>query len=74
MRKVRTAPIENPEDPYLSVALAKNELNRADSYHQKLFLRIKKGLYGINPAISLRATPQDEWQNIYAFMQLPPLQ
>lgn len=40
--------------PYISSVLAKNEIHREDRYNRKLFLRLQRGHYVLNPALKLR--------------------
>ncbi|MDM8560274.1 UvrD-helicase domain-containing protein [Candidatus Parabeggiatoa sp. HSG14] len=46
---------------YISSILSKNEINRDDRYNRKLFLRVKRGCYIINPELSIRI--EGTWQN-----------
>jgi hypothetical protein len=58
--------------PYLSAILSKNELNRKDPYNRKLFVRIERGRYIINP--NLQIAIQDEWFNIYDLIHIDLLE
>ena len=51
---------------YLSSLLAKNEVNRQDVYNRKLFLRVRRGHYSLNPAILIKL--QNHWRNIYTLL------
>ncbi len=62
----RILPARRKKRPYLSSILSKNEVSRDDQYNRKLFLRVKRGHYIINPGLSLRV--EGEWQNIYALL------
>jgi len=53
---------------YISSILAKNEIHREGPYNRKLFYRIKRGQYIINPGLSLRMG--DTWRNIYDVLRL----
>ena len=53
---------------YISSILAKNEVCREGPYNRKLFYRIKRGQYIINPGLSLRMG--DTWRNIYDVLRL----
>lgn len=44
---------------YISAMLSKNEKNRNDLYNRKLFLRITRGVYILNPEIEIKKS--DEW-------------
>ena len=56
---------------YISSILSKNEVNRDDKYNRKLFYRIKRGHYIINPKMSVRI--EGEWRNIYDLLLLDML-
>ena len=47
-------PARRKRRPYLSSILAKNEIQREDRYNRKLFLRLRRGHYVLNPALKLR--------------------
>jgi hypothetical protein len=49
---------------YISAMLAKNETNSSSPYCRKLFKRIRRGHYVLNPAIQMRQ--KDGWQDIYS--------
>ena len=59
-------PARRKKRPYISSILSKNEVSRDDKYNRKLFLRVKRGHYIINPGLSQRV--EGEWQNIYALL------
>jgi AAA domain len=52
---------------YLNSILAKNEVDSKDGYNKKLFLRINRGVYVINPDLEL-LTDAEQWINIYDMM------
>ena len=58
--------------PYLSSILAKNEINRNDPYNRKLFVRIQRGQYIINPNLDIAI--QDNWVNIYDLINIDLLE
>ena len=60
---------------YISSILSGNEVNRDHPYNRKLFKRIQRGEYIINPNLKLRFNdPQDgQWVNIYDLLQLDDL-
>ncbi len=58
--------------PYLSSILAKNEINRNDPYNRKLFVRIQRGQYIINPNLDIAI--QDDWVNIYDLINIDLLE
>ena len=47
-------PARRKRRAYLSSVLAKNEIQREDRYNRKLFLRLRRGHYVLNPALKLR--------------------
>nr|VFJ56473.1 MAG: Superfamily I DNA or RNA helicase [Candidatus Kentron sp. DK] len=59
----RLVPDRRKKRPYLSSILSKNEVNGNDRYNRKLFLRIKRGHYLINPKLSVRV--EGQWRRIY---------
>lgn len=48
---------------YISSILSKNEVNSADKYNKRIFLRIKNGHYLPNP--SMEVFLNEEWINLY---------
>ncbi|MDQ6964351.1 MAG: AAA family ATPase [Mariprofundales bacterium] len=56
---------------YISGMLSKNELDGTSPYNRRVFQRIKRGQYIINPAISVRN--KGEWVNIYDLLNLDSL-
>lgn len=53
---------------YISSILAKNEVNRCDIYNRKLFLRVQRGNYILNPDILVKVN--EAWVDIYKFLNL----
>jgi superfamily I DNA/RNA helicase len=58
--------------PYLSSILSKNESNRQGPYNRKLFVRIERGHYIINP--NLEIAIQEDWVNIYDLIHIDLLE
>ena len=56
---------------YISSILSKNEHSKDGKYNRKLFHRIKRGNYIINPQLSVKV--QGEWRNIYELLPLEQL-
>ncbi len=56
---------------YISSILSKNEITREGPYNRKLFYRVTRGQYIINPYLSVRVG--GEWQAIYSVLQLDQL-
>jgi len=48
---------------YISSMLAKNEIDSNNSYNNELFLRTERGIYAINPELSVMV--EDKWINVY---------
>jgi len=53
---------------YISSILAKNEINRRDIYNRKLFLRVQRGNYILNPDILIKVN--DTWIELFKFLNL----
>jgi len=53
---------------YLNANLAKNEVNRDDPYNKKLFLRLERGYYVLNPEMEIYIN--NRWMNIYDSMNM----
>ena len=53
--------------PYISSILAKNEVSREGPYKRKLFHRVKRGSYLVNPALALRV--EGEWRRVYDLLE-----
>jgi hypothetical protein len=58
---------------HLSQVLARNEVARDYAYNRKLFVRLARGLYQINPALKQRRTAdgQSGWAPVLAALNLP---
>lgn len=52
---------------YINSILSKNEIDRADPYNKKLFLRIARGVYVVNPDLDI-FIGEDQWMNAYQMM------
>ncbi len=52
---------------YLNAILSKNEIDRSDLYNKKLFLRIARGVYVLNPELEIWVEG-DRWMNVYDMM------
>ncbi|MBX2928086.1 MAG: UvrD-helicase domain-containing protein [Saprospiraceae bacterium] len=52
---------------YLNSILSKNEIEREDPYNKKLFLRIARGAYVLNPDLEVLVA-EDQWMNVYEMM------
>jgi hypothetical protein len=51
---------------YIASILAKNELNSNNPYNRKLFLRVRRGIYILNPALKIKQG--DRWLNVYELL------
>lgn len=56
---------------YISSILSKNEINRKDRYNRRLFRRIRRGEYILNPRLKLRSG--ERWLPIHAVFPLEDL-
>ncbi len=61
-------PERRKQRSYISSILSKNEIDRADKYNRKLFRRLKRGHYIINPQLDLRV--EGGWRHIYELLSL----
>ncbi len=52
---------------YLNSILSKNEIDRDDPYNKKLFLRVARGIYVLNPDLEILVA-EDQWMNVYDMM------
>jgi hypothetical protein len=52
---------------YLNSILSKNEIDRDDLYNKKLFLRLARGVYALNPDLEIWIG-DDRWMNVYDMM------
>ena len=64
----RIVPDYRKRRQYLSSILAKNEVERDDRYNRKLFKRLRRGHYIINPTIKIRV--EGEWVGIYELLKI----
>jgi len=61
-------PEKRKQRAYLSSILAKHEIHREHIYNKRLFLRVMRGYYILNPACQLKMN--DGWINVYAMLGL----
>lgn len=52
---------------YLNSILSKNEIDRDDPYNKKLFLRVARGVYVLNPDLEILIA-ENQWMNVYDMM------
>jgi len=64
----RVLPARRKRRPYISSILSKNEADGRDPYNRKLFVRLQRGHYILNPRLKLR--DGEQWRPLYAC--LPP--
>lgn len=62
----KLVPEHRKKRTYLSALLARHEVNSKHAYNKKLFKRVKRGEYILNPALAIKI--QGEWQALYAAM------
>lgn len=56
-------PAHRKKREYLTALLSKNEVDSSDKYGKKLFKRIRRGEYILNPDLAIKL--QGEWQALY---------
>lgn len=61
-------PEQRKQRAYLSSILSKNEINKDDKYNQKLFYRVMRGIYVLNPGLALKV--ESNWINIYDLLAI----
>ena len=54
---------------YISANLSKNEIEGSNPYNKKLFYRVSRGYYVLNPEMDVMIN--DKWKNTYDLMQIP---
>lgn len=55
---------------YINAVLARNEITREDMYNKKLFLRLERGYYVLNPQLEIQPSSVEEyWLNVYDMLQ-----
>ncbi len=64
-------PARRKQRAYISSILSKNEVDRDDKYNRKLFRRLKRGHYIINPKLAVWV--EGAWRNIYEVLSLDAL-
>ncbi len=52
---------------YVNSIMAKNEIDGKDVYNKKLFLRLGRGVYVVNPDLDIQIA-DGEWLNVYTLM------
>jgi hypothetical protein len=57
---------------YISAVLARHEIFRQDPYNRKLFLRVQRGYYILNPRMEVEVNAA--WVNVYDLMQIEHLE
>ena len=57
---------------YITAVLARHEIFRQDPYNRKLFLRVHRGYYILNPRMEVEVN--DVWVNVYDLMQIEHLE
>ncbi|MDO8465222.1 MAG: hypothetical protein Q7S46_08230, partial [Gallionella sp.] len=65
-------PFHRKQRTYLSASLARNEVNRDDPYNRKLFVRVRRGYYIINPVLEVEI--EGQWFNVYDLIHLSELE
>ncbi len=57
---------------YITSVLARNEIFRQDPYNRRLFLRVQRGYYILNPRMEVEVN--EAWVNVYDLMQIEHLE
>lgn len=53
---------------YISANLAKNEIDSSNPWNRKLFIRVERGYYVLNPGLEIFI--ENKWQNVYDIMRI----
>jgi len=53
---------------YISSILSKNEVDSPNPYSRKLFVRVRRGVYILNPTLAIKIA--DDWRDIYHILNL----
>ena len=53
---------------YLSANLSKNEVDSSNQWSRKLFIRMNRGMYALNPEIEIFS--EEKWKNVYDIMRI----
>lgn len=53
---------------YISANLSKNEIDGSNPWNKKLFLRVERGFYVLNPNIEVLI--DEKWENVYDLMRI----
>ncbi len=61
-------PEKRKQRAYISSILAKHEINCDDLYNKRLFLRVMRGYYILNPDLCIKS--DDTWINVYTLLDL----
>ena len=64
-------PERRKQRAYLSAILSKNEVDKDDRYNRKLFYRVMRGAYILNPTLAIKV--ENEWVNIYDLLSIDRL-
>jgi hypothetical protein len=57
---------------YLNSVLARNEVHRNDPYNRRLFVRVQRGYYVLNPVLEVEF--EGKWMNIYDLIHIDELE
>ncbi|MDZ7743732.1 MAG: hypothetical protein U5Q03_18865 [Bacteroidota bacterium] len=53
---------------YISANLAKNEIDGSNPWNRKLFIRVERGFYVLNPGLEIFI--ENQWRNVYDVMRI----
>jgi hypothetical protein len=64
-------PAHRKKRSYINSILAKNEVEKEDDQTKRLFLRLNRGYYVLNPEMEILI--DEQWTNVYELMQQEPM-
>lgn len=65
-------PPHRKQRPYLDAVLARNEVYREDPCNRRLFVRVHRGYYVLNPVLEIEYG--DRWMNVYDLIHIDELE
>jgi hypothetical protein len=65
-------PPHRKQRTYLNAVLARNEVYREDPYNRKLFVRVRRGYYVLNPFLEIEI--EENWVNVYDLIHINELE
>ena len=65
-------PARRKKRAYISSILSKNEVNKQGPYNRRLFARVRRGLYILNPLLEIEV--DNNWVNVYDLIGISELE